>query len=160
MISLESIWYGQMSVLHYEINKAVLFLFHSLLLALQMYASCSHFLFSFHNLTCMDLVLLFLFSFPRLSVSYLFTGLESESLKIFCQFIHFLPQQKKLDKRFYFYIFFFFSNSPFLLAIPHCPSLNSLNFLFLLCLQQDLLLDLLPSQKEVLFFRQGGPSQY
>lgn len=29
-----------------------------------------------------------------------------------------------------------------LLAIPHCPSLNSLNFLFLLCLRQDLLLDL------------------
>ena len=44
--SLESIWYGYMSTIAYfitGINKTVLFLFHSFLLALQMYASCSHF---------------------------------------------------------------------------------------------------------------------
>lgn len=88
--------------------------------------------------------------------------LQDQKVKVLKSFVNsyiFYLSKRSLTRDF-ISTFFFFSNSPFLLAIPHCPSLNSLNFLFLLCLQQDLLLDLLPSQKEVLFFRQGGPSQY
>lgn len=48
-----------------------------------------------------------------------------------------------------------------LLAILHCPSLNFvLIFLSLLSLWQDLLLNLLPTQKKVLFFKQGGTQNF
>lgn len=81
-----------MSIIEYfiiQINKAVLFLFHSLLLGLQFIPPAPVLIFSsLCNLTCGDLVRLF--PSHDCKVPKCLWRLESESLEIFCQFMHFL----------------------------------------------------------------------
>lgn len=161
MLSLESIWYGQMSVIEYFILRLTK-------------QSCFSFTVSFQLCKCMPLAPIF-FSPPSItSLAWTLSScffspshdcqfpicLQDQKVKVLQSFVNsciFCLSKRSLTRDFISTFFFFFSSSLFLLAAPHGPSLNSLNFLFLLCLQQDLHLDLLPSQKEVLFFRQGGP---
>lgn len=112
------------------VNKEVLFQFHTMLLAVQAYASCSHFnSVPLHNLIPSLLLPSHDCQFPR--------GLQRWKVEVWtlCQLMHFCLARGFIS------VFVFLSSAPlvFFEFWPH--------FFVLLCLQQHLLPDLHATQK-------------